>query len=183
MSRAFVKDDAWEDPVVAPRAPLPPGAPNYVTPRGLALLHSEMHELEAARSALEADVALDDDVRRRRATGLAQRIRELADRIATAQVVDPRTTAAGAGATVRFGATVTLRSLAGPGAGESERLQIVGVDEADPEGGRIAFTVPISQAVLGKTAGEIVVLHAAGGQRTLEITAVEYALENDAAQA
>lgn len=183
MSRAFVKDDAWEDPVVAPRAPLPPGSPNYVTPRGLALLQAEMHELEAARAALEADASLDDGVRRRRGSVVTQRTRELADRIATAQLVDPRATAAGVGATVRFGATVTLRSLAGSGAGESERLQIVGVDEADPEEGRIAFTVPIAQAVLGKTLGDTVVLHAAGGQRRLEITGVDYAVGDDSPQA
>lgn len=39
VSKAFTKDDGAEDPpFVAPRAPLPAGAPNYVTPRGLALL-------------------------------------------------------------------------------------------------------------------------------------------------
>lgn len=183
MSRAFVKDDAWEDPVVAPRAPLPPGAPNYVTPHGLALLQAEMHELEAARAALEADVALDDGVRRRRGSVVTQRTRELADRLATAQVVDPRTTAAGAGATVRFGATVTLRTVAGPAAGEVERLQVVGVDEADPERGSIAFLVPLAQAILGKRVGDTVRFRTAGGERTLEITVVEYAVEGDATQA
>jgi transcription elongation factor GreB len=175
MSRAFVKDDDWEDPVVASRAPLPPGAPNYVTPRGLALLHEEASELDAARARLEADAALDDGVRRRRASVLAQRMRELASRISTAQVVDPRATAAGADAAVRFGATVTLRARSGPDAGEVERLQIVGVDEADPEEGRIAFTVPIAQAVLGNRVGDVVQLRAAGGERRLEIVAVEYA--------
>ena len=175
MSRAFVKDDAWEDPVVAPRAPLPPGFPNYVTPRGLALLQAEAAGLEAARAALEADASLEDDLRRRRASVLAQRARELASRIAIAQVVDPHATAAGAAETVRFGATVTLRAVAGPDAGEVERLQIVGVDEADPEEGRIAFTVPMAQAVLGKKVGDTVALRAAGGERRLEITGVEYA--------
>jgi transcription elongation factor GreB len=175
VSRAFVKDDPWEDPVVAPRAPLPPGAPNYVTPRGLALLQAEQAERDAARARLEADVALEDDVRRRRASVLAQRMRELASRIATAQVIDPRATAAAGGAdTVRFGATVTLRARSGPDEGEVERLQIVGVDEADPEQGRIAFTVPMAQAVLGKKVGDTVLLRAAGGDRVLEITGLEY---------
>ncbi len=183
MSRAFVKDDAWEDPVVAPRAPLPPGSPNYVTPRGLTLLQSEMRELDTARAALEADASLDDGVRRRRTSVLTQRTRELAERIATAQVVDSRATAAGAGATVRFGATVTWRALAGPGAGETEQLQIVGVDEADPAAGTIAFTVPIAQALLGKGVGETAVLRAGGGERSLEIVAVEYVIEDEPPQA
>jgi transcription elongation factor GreB len=181
MSRAFVKDDDWEDPVVAPRPPLPPGAPNYVTPRGRVLLQEEMAALDTERARLEADTTLDDGVRRRRASALAQRMRELTSRIATAQVVDPRATAAAGGAdTVRFGATVTLRARSGPDAGEVERLQIVGVDEADPEQGRIAFTVPMAQVVLGKRIGDTVLLRAAGGERSLEITAVDYATGEDA---
>jgi len=39
MSKAFTKDDDSPEPVlIPPRAPLPDGVPNYVTPRGLALL-------------------------------------------------------------------------------------------------------------------------------------------------
>jgi transcription elongation factor GreB len=174
MSRAFVKDDAWEDPVVAPRAPLPPGASNYVTPRGLALLLAERDELDAAHARIEADATLDDGLKRRRGGAVAQRTRELAGRIASAQVVDPRVTAEGAGGTVRFGATVTLR---GTGDGEVERLQIVGVDEADPESGSVAFLVPLAQAILGKAVGDTVAVYAAGGTRMLEILAVEYAGE------
>lgn len=167
MSRAFVKDDAWEDPVVAPRAPLPPGVPNYVTPRGLALLHEEAAELDAARSRLEADATLDDGVRRRRASVIAQRRSDLAARIASAQPVDPATGAA-QGDTVRFGRRVTLRDD-----GELETFRIVGVDEADPEAGRLAFTVPLAQAVLGKQVGDVVTLRAAGGERRLTIVAVD----------
>jgi hypothetical protein len=47
MSRALVKeDDSGEAPIIPPRAALPPGTPNYVTPHGLDLLRSELQELE-----------------------------------------------------------------------------------------------------------------------------------------
>jgi transcription elongation factor GreB len=171
MSRAFVKDDAWEDPVVAPRAPLPDGVPNYVTPRGLERLRAEQAELEARRQAIESDAALDDGERRRRLSVLAARQRELASRIATAEVVDPARATPGA---VRFGALVSLRTISGTAVGEVRRLQIVGVDEADPDEGRIAFTAPIARAILGKRAGETTVLTTAGGDESLQIEAVEY---------
>ena len=91
MSRAFVKDESWEEPVVAPRAPLPDGVPNYVTPRGLQLLRDEQATLEAGRQAIEADPALDDalgrdDLGRGRVAGslrdldrLDQRLADVAD--------------------------------------------------------------------------------------------------------
>ena len=42
MSKAFTKEDAPDVPLlVPPRAALPPGVPNYVTPRGLRLLRAE----------------------------------------------------------------------------------------------------------------------------------------------
>jgi transcription elongation factor GreB len=43
MSKAFTDEEAAEPPrVVPPRAPLPEGVRNYVTERGLALLHAEL---------------------------------------------------------------------------------------------------------------------------------------------
>lgn len=167
MSRAFVKDDSWEEPVVAPRAPLPDGVPNYVTPRGLALLREEQALLDARRQTLEA-ASGDEAARRGRLAALAARGRELAGRIASAQVVVP---GAADREAVRFGATVTLRAHTG----EERRWSIVGVDEADPDAGFVAFTSPIARAILGKRTGEVVELRAAGGREVLEICAIDYA--------
>ena len=44
-----MKEDSVEVPLVVPRAPLPEGAPNYVTRRGLAALREERAALEASR--------------------------------------------------------------------------------------------------------------------------------------
>jgi transcription elongation factor GreB len=64
VSKAFTKDDAWEEPVVPPRAPLPEGIPNYVTPRGLALLHRELAQLKTERQRIDHET--DETERRRR---------------------------------------------------------------------------------------------------------------------
>jgi transcription elongation factor GreB len=171
MSRAFVKDESWEEPVVAPRAPLADGVPNYVTPRGLQLLRDEQAGLEERRGAIEADQALDEGERRRRLSVLATRLRDLVTRVATAEVVEPGAAPPDA---VRFGALVPLRTVAGGTAGEVRRLRIVGVDEADPDQDRVAFTSPIARAVLGKKVGESARLRAAGGEETLRVEAIQY---------
>ena len=54
MSKAFTKDEAWEEPIIPPRAPVPAGVPNYVTSRGLSRLRAELAALEADRHGLEA---------------------------------------------------------------------------------------------------------------------------------
>jgi len=162
MSRAFTKEDGWEEPVVAPRAELPPGVPNYVTPRGRALLAEEYAALEAARARLDAEVR-DEDARRPRRTVLTRQLEELAGRIASAEVVDP---ARQARDRARFGARVTLRDATG----EPRTFQIVGVDEADPDAGRISFLAPLARAVLGTTAGDAIEFR---GDRW-QVEAIEY---------
>jgi transcription elongation factor GreB len=165
MSRAFTREDTWEEPVVPPRAPLPDGVPNYVTPRGLAMLRDEQAALEAERARL--DPATDDETVKKQRVVLARRLAELAGRIAIAEVVDP---AKQAHDKVRFGARVTLESRPGG----PRVLQIVGVDEADPDQGRIGFTAPIARALLGKAVGESAPLKTGDGDLVLEVRAIEY---------
>lgn len=165
MSRAFTKEDGWEEPVVAPRAPLPDGTPNYVTPRGLALLQAEMAALDAERAAIESAEVSDDERRRRRAVH-AHRAGELAGRLAMAQLVEPP---AGGHDAVRFGARVLVRDARG----EESRYTIVGVDEADPEEGRVAFTSPIARALLGGRVGQVVALKTGRGEEKLTIVTID----------
>jgi transcription elongation factor GreB len=166
MSKAFTKDDdAGSEPVVfASRAPLPPDTPNYVTPRGLALLQSELSALELERKRLAAQA---EDAERRRASAiLSSRVAELSHRIATAELVP----APGARDEVRFGATVHTSSAEG-----SPRVyRIVGVDEADAAHGSIAFVAPLARALLGRRVGDGVIVRTPRGEEELEITAVEY---------
>lgn len=165
MSRAFVREDHDQEPVVVPpRAPLPEGTPNLVTPRGLAALEAERDELRAEKARVQEGGAQDAA---RRLTALREQLAELEHRIATAEVVHPPAEPDGK---VRLGATVTTRAVEGKFAGEESRLTIVGVDEADLLEGRVAFTAPIAQALLGAGIGDRVRVR----DQALEVTAVEY---------
>ena len=170
MSKAFTKDEAWEEPIIPPRAPVPAGVPNYVTPRGLRLLREELARLEAERHRAEADRADEGEYRRRLAI-VSGRTSELSARIASAALVDPRGQPRDE---VRFGASVTLRTVTGERAGEERRLEIVGIDEADAAHGRVAFTSPIARAILGRAVGDTAVLDTPRGRDVLEVVAIDY---------
>lgn len=167
MSKAFVREDAVEEPRIVPaRAPLPPGVPNYVTARGLELLQAERAELQAERARLE-QVPADAPEREEQLAGIAHRLAELDARIATATVVDTRGQPRDQ---VRFGAWVTVRTAGG----EERRYRIVGVDEADAAQGLVSFLAPIARAVLGRQLDDTVSLETARGAETLEIVDIEY---------
>jgi len=172
MSRAFLKNESADDPVVIPaRAPLPPGVANYVTPRGLALLRAELAGLETERAQVAARSA-DDSERMRQLAELNGRIGLLNQRIASARVVDPHDHAATD--EVRFGATVTLKPRPGQTTPPERRLTLVGVDEADAAQGLIAFTAPIARAMQGKKTGDLVAVRTMKGEDVLQISEITY---------
>ncbi len=74
---------------------------------------------------------------------------------------------------VRFSAAV---SLLGPD-GQARRYRIVGVDEAEPTAGRLAFTAPLAAALTGKRVGDTVLLRSPSGELEYEIMAIDYAQE------
>lgn len=151
-----------------PRAPLPAGVPNFVTARGLALLRDELTRLDHERAAL-ADAADDDAEHERRRKVNAARLAALATRIVTARLVDPREQDHGV---VRFGATVTVRD---EDDGATLRYTIVGVDEAAPAEGRIAFLAPLARALTGLRVGDTARLRTASAERELTVAAIDYA--------
>lgn len=154
MSRGFVKEDDQEEaPFIPPRAPLPAGAINLVTPRGYELLDQERRDLEnERRSVIEKGEAgeIGDDDRRRQLIVINGKLDLVDERIATAQIIQHEAPPDD----VRFGTTVTFRHESGPRKGSVITLSIVGVDEANIKEGRVAFTAPIVNAMIGKRAGE-----------------------------
>lgn len=162
MSRAFVKEGGAEPPLVVPRPPLPAGVTNYVTRRGLLQLQQERSSLEAARPKEEgaSDTAA--------LAAYHARLGALEARLANAVVVDSSTLPQGE---VRFSAAVTLRSESG----DERRYRIVGVDEADPPSGRIAFVAPLARELNGKRIGDCVRLRHQGAVAEYEIIAIDYA--------
>ncbi|MCX2741500.1 GreA/GreB family elongation factor [Pontibacter anaerobius] len=174
MSRAFVKeDDAGEPPIIPPRAALPPGVTNYVTPQGLAQLRTELAELEAERTKVEANRE-DEANRTRQLSILNGRLSALHERLASARVIDPASQPANE---VRFGAKVTLQTIKGPKPGMKRTFTIVGVDEADVAAGKIAFVAPIARAVGGARVGQTVSLKLGRNEELVEVTRITYPAE------
>jgi transcription elongation GreA/GreB family factor len=139
MSRAFVKEDDQAGAAPLPDRPISPQR-NLVTRRGLRLIEDQIghYQGELARASAGGD---------REAVGRASReLRYWTARLATAELVEPDPDAG----RVVFGATVTVRRADGTEAS----LRIVGEDEADPAAGRIAWTAPVAQALLGSEPGD-----------------------------
>jgi transcription elongation factor GreB len=171
MSRAFLKNESADDPVVIPaRAPLPPGTTNYVTSRGLSLLRAELDELEKEHAYAQTNEP-DETERTRQLALLNGRIGAINQRIATARVVDTHEHPQNE---VRFGATVSLHSRTAKQGNVDRLLTIVGVDEADATHGRIAFTAPIARLLLGKHVGDLISLRTPQGENVMEITDISY---------
>ena len=174
MSRAFVKeDDSGEPPIVAPRAALPAGTPNYVTPHGLAMLREELVALEKERVQTEALQQHEAD-RRRELAIINTRLSALNERLASARLIEPHTQPPDQ---VRFGAKVTLRTRSEAKANTSAERQytIVGVDEAAPAKGLISFVSPLARSLMGAHLGQILHLRIGPQEEMVEITAISYA--------
>ncbi len=163
MSRAFVKEDS-ENPE-EPLKRLASGRPNYVTPAGLADLKLRAAELSALRSSLLAGKKAEEF----RSLELQQAEIDLAyyeTQVKRAILVDNR----GAAADIRFGALVRVKE---PG-GAERAYSIVGEDEADPGSGKLNWASPLAALLIGRKAGDKVVVERRGDDLNLEIISVEY---------
>jgi len=164
MSRGFVKEDDQEEaPIIAPRAALPPGETNYVTPNGLQELKDEEEELLEERTNLDKE----NDTERRRAQAVIDgNLKLLRERISTARLLDPKEQPEDE---VRFGAVVEFKQD-----NKIQKFQIVGVDEADVKNQKIAFVAPIAKAVTGKKVGDKIDFKLGEETRKLEILKITY---------
>ena len=145
MSRGFIKNDD-DRPERPPPRPVS-DRPNYVTPKGLQLLHEA---LERARAGADK-----------------RNVEYYEERIASAQLVDPQAAASGV---VAFGRTVIGHE---DGSRAAILLRIVGEDEADPLHGTISWMSPYAEALLGRRVGDRVVVQRPAGPATVVIDAVE----------
>jgi transcription elongation factor GreB len=144
VSKAFTKDDRPDEPVVVRHRPSLPDG----VPNYLT---------EDGLRALRAELAAAEPGPHRAA---------LEQRLATAVVPAPPDDRE----EIRFGARVELRAEDG----QVRRLRIVGVDEAEPLNGSIAFVAPLARALLGRRSGDVVTLRKPGGVEQLEVGAVAY---------
>jgi transcription elongation factor GreB len=166
VNKAFTKEDETNVPaMVPPRAPIPEGVSNYVTARGLDKLKEELRQLDEERAHL--DPTLSEAERARSLAHLAARRTALEDRIAGAVWVDPSKQPHDE---VRFGASVDVRAPTGA----SRTYRIVGVDEAEPTAGLVAFVSPVARALLGRRVGEFVNVRTPRGDEEIEIVRIAY---------
>lgn len=166
MSRGFVKEgDQEETIIIPPRAALPPGVTNYVTPIGLTLLRAEKDALE--RDLQELTIHNEDE-RRRAQTVIRGKLNLLQERILSARVLD---TAQHPRDEIRFGATVAYRFTDDP---TVHQFQIVGVDEANIQDKKIAFVAPIARALMGHKKGDLVVFELGSQKRQVEVLEISY---------
>lgn len=164
MSRAFVnEDDQREVPFVPPRADLPDGTPNYVTPTGMENLLKEKEMLLAELKELSIG---DDHDKANIITIVNTQLQMLESRILSAQVISNESDS---DKEVRFGSSIILQI------GEdkkTQKFQIVGVDEADIKQGKIAFISPLARILIHKKAGESFTLKLASGERKFKVIAI-----------
>ncbi|SRX54851.1 GreA/GreB family elongation factor [Aequorivita sp. CIP111184] len=166
MSRGFVKEgDQEETPIIPPRAALPAGATNYVTPNGMKLLHTEREQLEQERTTL---ATTDEQQRRIELAVLNGKLDLLNERIVSARILEP---ASQPKDEVRFGATVTYKIAPAP---TPQTFQIVGVDEADVAQRKIAFVAPIAVALTGHKVSDEVPFQLGGNAKKLKIVSIAY---------
>jgi len=152
-----------------------------LTVRGAELLRQELHRLKhverpsvitaisEARAQGDLSENADYDAAKERQGFIEGRILELESKLSNAQVIDPKTV--NADGRVVFGSTVDLEDL---DAGKPVTYQIVGDDEADIAQGLISVSSPIARSLIGKSPGDVAVVHAPGGRREYEILDVRY---------
>ena len=153
-----------------------------MTPRGYALLEEELRrlraeerprivrEIETARAHGDISENAEYHAAKERQGQIEARLRQLEDRLARAQVIDPREQS---GERVVFGATVVLVDVE-----SDERITytIVGEDEADVGQGLISVTSPVARAIMGREEGASVQVRVPKGTRELEILEVRFEL-------
>jgi transcription elongation factor GreA len=105
---------------------------------------------------------------RERQSFIEGRLGELEDKIARAEVIDPKKLS---GKQVMFGATVTLVD---EDTDEKAKYQIVGPDESDISSGRISISSPLARALIGKTVGDSAEVSTPGGSKSYEIVKVAF---------
>ena len=160
MSRGFVKEgDQEEVPMILPRAFLPSGVTNCVTPEGLRLLQDEMESLKEEWTAAGSNYVTKNY--------LDAKMRLLSERISSAVVIDTTKTNPDV---VSFGMYVRYND---------KTIRIVGVDEADASKGLISFLSPIAKALIGKKKGDKFEIKVPRGIETIEIQEVAIFLSTE----
>ncbi len=105
---------------------------------------------------------------RERQSFIEGRVAELEDKIARAEVIDVSKLS---GKAIKFGAKVTLADI---DTDDETTYQIVGVEEANVENGKLSVTSPLARALIGKQTGDTIEVTTPGGSKAYEIIRVRF---------
>jgi len=130
--------------------------------------HAIIRAISEARAHGDLSENAEYHAAKERQAFIEGRVIALEDQLGRADVIDVSKLS---GATVKFGATVTL---ADEDTDEKRKYQIVGDVEADAKKGRISISSPIARAIIGKAKGDTVEVAAPGGAKSYEILKVEW---------
>ena len=150
-----------------------------ITLAGAELLKAELHKLKTverprvitaiAEARAQGDISenAEYDAAKEKQGFIEGRIREVEDKLARAQVIDPKSV--NAEGKIVFGATVRLDD------GKKEVVyQVVGDDEADLKENKISISSPIARALIGRRVGDTVEVKAPSGVREYEVLEASY---------
>ena len=122
--------------------------------------------IEEARSHGDLSENAEYDAAKERQAFVEGRVSELGYKLGNAEIIDvnnlPKDRAV-------FACTVVLENI---DTGEDVEYQLVGPEESNIEQGRISVTSPLGKAIIGKKAGEEIVLNAPGGKRIYELVEI-----------
>ncbi|MBN2707136.1 MAG: transcription elongation factor GreA [Deltaproteobacteria bacterium] len=119
-----------------------------------------IRDIAEARSHGDLSENAEYDAAKNRQSFVEGRINYLSDRLARAEVIDPRSFADLD--QVRFGVFVTLADELN---GDEVVYQLVGEDEADIEEGRLSIAAPLARALLGRGIDDDISLQTPSGRK------------------
>jgi len=125
-------------------------------------------EIEIARAHGDISENAEFHAAKERQSHIEGRIRQLEDKLARAQVIDP---SGPAPESVRFGVTVVLLDAE---TDEEVTYTLVGEDESDIAKGLLSISSPIARALLGKAVDDVVRVQVPKGTREFEVREIRF---------
>jgi len=151
-----------------------------ITPEGYKRLQDELERLmkverpqimqaiAEARAHGDLSENAEYNAAKERQAFIETRIRELQDRIARAEVIDPSKVSLDR---IAFGARVKVLDIV---SAEEKVFHLVGPDEIDIKAGRISIHSPVARSLVGKSTGDVVSIRTPSGMVEYEILEISF---------
>ncbi len=158
--------------VMSSRIPITPGGYEKLKKELARLKNVErpdiIKQIEYARSLGDLSENAEYETAKNKQSMVEGRIKDIEAKIGLAEVIDPERITNKE--KVVFGLTVTVEDIE---TGDTNKYQLVGPDETDPEGGLISITSPIGRALVGKEIEDEIKVAAPGGMREFVIVGID----------